>query len=133
MKQEPNAPLILWVSTLVGVIMILVIAVVFVPVEDAMPAEDISWVLYLGFFMALPAAVMIMRQRDKAENTLRMRHHDEKDLQQDLSMNMISYALAEAPVLLGIMYYMLSGDKQGLFLLAGTSLLLLLWAKPRRQ
>jgi hypothetical protein len=89
--------------------------------------------LYLGFFMALPAIVMIKRQRDKAEDALRMRHQDEQDLQQDLSLNMISYALAEAPVLMGIVYYMLSGDQQGLFLLAGTSLLLLLWAKPRRK
>jgi hypothetical protein len=132
-EQQPNARLILWVSTLVGVIMILVVALAFVPVEDAMPAEEISWLLYLGFFMALPAIVMIKRQRDRAEDALRMRHQDDQDLQQDLSLNMISYALAEAPVFAGIVYYMLSGDKQGLFLLAGISLLLLLWAKPRRK
>ena len=132
MEQQPDAPFILWAATLVGVIIIVVVAVVFVPVEDITPVGDLDWLLYLGMFMALPAIVMIKRQRDRADDAMHMRHHDEQDRQQDLALNMISYALSEAPVFIGIAYYVMSGDQQGLLMLAGISLLLLLWARPRR-
>lgn len=130
---QPNVPLMLWGATIAGVIFIVVVAVVFVPVQDGMPAEDIDWLLYVGLFMTLPAFVMIQRQRSRTEDAIRMRQADQQALQQDLARQLISYALAEAPAFFGIVYYMLSGDKQGLFLLAGVSLLLLLWARPRRR
>jgi hypothetical protein len=132
-QQKPNVALLLWLSTLVGIVLIVVLALVFVPVAEPATQTDISWLMYAGLFMALPAIIVIKRQRDKTENALRMRQQDDQSLQQDLSMQMISYALAEAPIFIGVAYYVLSGDQQGLALLAAISLLLLLWTKPRRR
>jgi len=112
-------------------LMVLVIALVYPPPGDVSVAPGwTAWLFWGGMLSALPTLGMVSRLRSGGPARRAAEH--EIITQRRLVTLILACSMAELPAILGVAYYVLTADRQGLSVLTGVSVFLILLMKPTR-
>ena len=120
----------LWGMTFIGV-MVLPLIVLIIPLEDIVIEQELAMYFLYAAAVLFMATVVMSRFMQSARSPVET--DDPREAMRQTQRFMALVGLADAPVMMGLVYYLLSRDSNGLMICVALSIIGFLLIRPVRS